>query len=96
MLPEITREEQPSYDPVGTWAESGSGAPDAGIGAPAVWVREDSVGHELQRGVWSGEELPQVGEPDDALPGRRPLVAGGRDPPGRRPRRDPRPQGGRA
>jgi len=61
-LREITRDEQPSYDPVSLWAESGSGAPDAGIEAPVVWVREDSSGHELQRGVWGGGEVPAVGE----------------------------------
>jgi peroxiredoxin len=61
-LREITRDEQPTYDPVPVWAGTGSSAPDAGIDAPAVWVREDSAGHELQRGVWSGDELPEVGE----------------------------------
>ena len=61
-LREITRDEQPSFDPVTLWAESGSGAPDAGMDAPAVWVRENSEGHELQRGVWSGDGLPEVGD----------------------------------
>lgn len=60
-LREITQDEQPSYDPVALWAQSGSGAPDAGIDAPAVWVREDSQGHELQRGTWGEESLPEVG-----------------------------------
>jgi peroxiredoxin len=61
-LREITSEEQPSYDPVALWADSGSGAPGAGIEAPVVWVREDSGGHELQRGIWSADELPEVGD----------------------------------
>ena len=39
-----------------------SSSPDAGIDAHAVWVREDSQGHELQRGVWSAHELPAVGD----------------------------------
>ncbi len=60
-LREITREEQPSYDPLAVWADGGAAAPDAGIEAPAVWIREDSQGHELQRGVWEDEELPEVG-----------------------------------
>ena len=60
-LREITRAEQPSYDPVGLWA-GGAGAPDAGIDAPVVWVREDSQGNELWRGVWDRETLPEVGE----------------------------------
>ena len=61
MQDEITREEQPSYDPVSLWANEGAGAPDAGIEAPAVWVRENSQGHELQRGTWSEDELPELG-----------------------------------
>ncbi len=60
-LREITRDEQPSYDPVSLWANEGAGAPDAGIEAPAVWVRENSQGHELQRGTWSEDELPELG-----------------------------------
>ena len=60
-LREITRDEQPSYDPVTLWAGPGAGPPEAGIDGPAVWVREDSQGHELQRGTWSEGELPDLG-----------------------------------
>ena len=59
-LREITREEQPSYDPVAVWAGGGAAAVGAGIDAPAVWIHEDAGGRELQRGVWNGEE-PEVG-----------------------------------
>ena len=59
-LREITREEQPSYDPVAVWAGGGAAAVGAGIDAPAVWIHEDAEGRELQRGVWDGAE-PEVG-----------------------------------
>jgi peroxiredoxin len=58
-LREITRVEQPSFDPQRIW-ESGGAAPDAGIEAEAVWIREDSKGHELWRGVHEGV-VPEVG-----------------------------------
>ena len=60
-LREITRGEQPSFDPVTLWAAGGAG-PDAGIDAPVVWIREDSQGRELWRGIWTGDELPEVGD----------------------------------
>lgn len=60
-LREITREEQPSFDPSGLWAAGGAGAPDAGIDAPVVWIREDSRGNELQRGIWESGDIPAVG-----------------------------------
>ncbi len=59
-LREINRAEQPSYDPQGVWAAGGAAPPDAGIDAPMVWIREDSEGHELWRGVHRGE-IPAVG-----------------------------------
>jgi peroxiredoxin len=59
---EITREEQPSFDPVTVWANGGAAPPDAGIEAPVVWIREDSQGNELWRGVWTAKELPDVGQ----------------------------------
>ncbi len=59
-LREITRDEQPSYDPISVWA-AGAAPPDAGIDAPVVWIREDSAGRELWRGAWSEDELPEVG-----------------------------------
>jgi peroxiredoxin len=61
-LREITREEQPSYEPVALWAGERAAAADAGIDAPVVWVRESSEGYELQRGVWSRDELPALGD----------------------------------
>jgi peroxiredoxin len=59
-LREITREEQPSFDPQAVWHDVGAAPPDAGIDADAVWVREDSQGHELWRGVHDGK-VPEVG-----------------------------------
>jgi peroxiredoxin len=61
-LREITREEQPSYDAVAVWAAGGAAAPEAGIEAPVVWIREDSQGNELWRGVWQSDEIPRVGD----------------------------------
>jgi len=60
-LRQITREEQPSFDPVVLWAAGGAAALGAGIDAPVVWIREDSRGNELERGVWEGEGMPAVG-----------------------------------
>jgi peroxiredoxin len=60
-LREITRAEQPSYDPQGVWQTGGSAPVDAGIEAEVVWIREDSAGRELWRGVHEGE-VPEVGE----------------------------------
>ena len=60
-LREITRAEQPSFDPQAVWAGGGAASPDAGIDADVVWIRESSTGHELQRGVHEGE-VPEVGE----------------------------------
>jgi peroxiredoxin len=60
-LREITAAEQPSFDPEATWAAGGAAPPDAGIDAPVVWIRENSQGHELQRGVHEGE-IPEVGD----------------------------------
>jgi peroxiredoxin len=60
-LREITAAEQPSSSPQAVWAAGGAAPPDAGIDAPVVWIREDSQGHELQRGVHEGE-IPEVGD----------------------------------
>jgi peroxiredoxin len=60
-LREITRAEQPSFDPQGVWAGGGAAAPDAGIEADVVWIRESSAGQELWRGVHEGE-IPAVGD----------------------------------
>ena len=59
-LREITAAEQPSFDPQAVWEAGGAAPPDAGIEAPVVWIREDSQGHELWRGVHEGE-IPEVG-----------------------------------
>src|SRR5262245_37765478 len=60
-LREIVSAEQPSDDPQGIWAAGGSAAPDAGIDAPVVWIRENSEGHELWRGVHEGP-IPAIGD----------------------------------
>ena len=54
-LREITREEQPTFEPERVWAE---GAPPA---ETPVWIREDSDGNEIQRGFHAGE-LPSEGD----------------------------------
>lgn len=57
----IVAAEQPSFDPHRVWHEFGGAAPpNAGIDAPVVWIREDSQGRELWRGVHDGE-VPEVG-----------------------------------
>jgi peroxiredoxin len=60
-LREITRREQPTFDPQAVWEAGGSAPPDAGIGAGATWIREDAEGREIQRGVFVGT-VPEVGD----------------------------------
>ena len=60
-LREITRREQPTFDPQPVWQDGGSAPPDAGIEAPAIWIHEDAEGREIQRGVFDGEE-PEIGD----------------------------------
>jgi peroxiredoxin len=60
-LREITRAEQPTFDPQTVWQDRGSAPPDVGIDADVVWVRENSVGLELQRGIHEGD-VPEVGD----------------------------------
>lgn len=60
-LREITRAEQPTFDPQAVWSAGGAAAADAGIEAEAVWIRENSHGQELWRGVHEGD-VPEVGE----------------------------------
>jgi peroxiredoxin len=60
-LREITRTEQPTFDPQGVWAAGGAAPPDAGIEADVVWIRENSQGQELWRGVHEGD-VPEVGD----------------------------------
>jgi peroxiredoxin len=52
-LREITRAEQPTFDPQAVW-KAGGAPVDAGIEAETIWIREDAEGREFQRGVWSG------------------------------------------
>jgi peroxiredoxin len=59
-LREITRAEQPTYDPFAVWSAGGSAPVDAGLEADVLWIREDDDGREIQRGVWHGE-LPEIG-----------------------------------
>ena len=59
-LREIVAAEQPSYDPQAVWNAGGAAAPDAGIDASVVWIREDSQGNELWRGAHEGT-TPEVG-----------------------------------
>jgi peroxiredoxin len=60
-LRDITRTEQPTFDPQRVWAGGGAAPPDAGIDGEAVWIRENSKGQELWRGVHRGD-LPKVGD----------------------------------
>jgi peroxiredoxin len=59
-LREITRREQPTYDPQPVW-ETGGAPPGAGIEGEVVWIHEDGDGREIQRGVHEGE-VPEVGD----------------------------------
>jgi peroxiredoxin len=54
----VVRREQPSFEPHRVWAEGA--AAGEGIDAPAVWVREDTEGRELERGAHIGE-IPDKG-----------------------------------
>lgn len=60
-LREITRAEQPTFDPQAVWKGGGAATPGAGIDTPAVWIRENTAGQELWRGVHEGE-IPEVGD----------------------------------
>ena len=59
-LREITRREQPTFDPQRVWANRGSAEPDAGIVAPTVLVHEDAQGHEIERAAFAGQ-VPEPG-----------------------------------
>jgi peroxiredoxin len=56
----ITEREQPSFHPQAVWRAGEAAPPDAGIEADVVWIRENSQGQELWRGVHEGE-IPEVG-----------------------------------
>jgi peroxiredoxin len=74
-LREITRGEQPSFEPQRVWAAGGSAPAEAGIDADVIWIRENSQGHELWRGAYDGE-LPEVGQEMElsSVDGRRWVV----------------------
>ncbi len=58
---EIARREQPSFDPQAVWAAGGSAPVSAGIDGEVIWIRENSKGAELWRGVHDGP-VPAVGD----------------------------------
>ena len=58
-LREITRSEQPSFDPRRLWSTSGAAPIGAGIDAKVVWIRESGEGLELWRGAYDGPD-PQT------------------------------------
>lgn len=60
-LREITRAEQPTFDPQAVWEAGGAAPPDAGLDAEVVWIRENSEGAELWRGAHEGA-VPEVGD----------------------------------
>jgi peroxiredoxin len=59
-LREVVRAEQPTYEPQRVWSRGGLD-PDAGVEGDVIWVREDPDGHEIQRGIWTGDGVPAVG-----------------------------------
>jgi peroxiredoxin len=59
-LREVTRAEQPTYEPQPVWEGGGVAPAAAGIDGEAIWIREDADGNEVQRGVHTGE-VPDVG-----------------------------------
>jgi len=59
-LREITRREQPTFEPQPVWRDGGTAPAGAGIEGAAVWIREDADGRELQRGALEGD-VPEVG-----------------------------------
>jgi peroxiredoxin len=59
-LREVVRAEQPTFEPQRVWSRGGLD-PDAGIEGDVIWVREDAEGREIQRGLYQGEGVPEVG-----------------------------------
>jgi peroxiredoxin len=59
-LREITRAEQPTFEPQAVWSAGGAAPAGAGIEGETIWIREDAGGREFQRGRFSGD-LPDVG-----------------------------------
>ena len=60
-LRDITRAEQPSFEPQQVWRSGGSAPLVEGISGEGIWIRENSQGHELWRGVHDGD-VPEVGD----------------------------------
>jgi len=60
-LREITRAEQPTFEPQQVWSAGGSASPEVGIDAERIWIREDAEGREIQRGAFDADEVPEVG-----------------------------------
>ena len=59
-LREVTRAEQPTFDPQRIWEEGGAAPVAAGIEADVIVVREDAEGREIYRDVFQGE-VPDEG-----------------------------------
>jgi peroxiredoxin len=59
-LREITRREQPTFEPQKVWRAGGAAPADAGLEADAIWIHEDSEGREIRRGRHEGE-IPEIG-----------------------------------
>jgi len=55
-LRDITRRQQPTFEPQAVWAR-GTASVEAGIDAPAIWIREDAEGREIWRGIHDGPVL---------------------------------------
>jgi peroxiredoxin len=60
-LREITRSEQPSFDPRQLWSTSGAAPIASGIDAKVIWIRESGEGLELWRGAYEGP-IPDEGD----------------------------------
>ena len=59
-LRDVTRAEQPTFDPQPVWEAGGSAPAAAGIDGDVIWIHEDDEGREIQRGVHEGD-APEVG-----------------------------------
>jgi peroxiredoxin len=60
-LREVTRAEQPTFEPQRVWAAGGSAPVDAGVDGAVIWIHEDAEGREIQRGVHDGPP-PALGD----------------------------------
>jgi peroxiredoxin len=59
-LREITRAEQPTFEPQRIWSERGAATVDAGLEGNAIVIREDAEGREIYRDVFQGD-IPEEG-----------------------------------